>query len=722
MNMPDQGSMAAGKAAEGMLSADLLDLLFQRLSVDIPHETIAQAVDAVAKRSLSASPLERIGQILNFLQRQDMQPAMLGWAKFNRRSLPALVLVSGEWLVAERTPEGAISFIGADKLLRAPDDAELLMAQVLWIRVAKRPAPISSFDTLRSATARMVLGELFAEKRWLWDVLLATIVVNLLAVVTSLYSMQVYDRVVPTFSYSTLWALSVGMLIVMVADWGLKYVRARMLDTVAKAVDQKTSQRLFEHLLNVRLDVRPRSVGTLAAQASGLETVRAFFSSSIVFSLTDLPFVLMFIAFIAVIGGPVAVVYLVLLPLALGIGWLAQLKLRKLSENEMQRSTERQGLLVESIQGGEIIQSIGAGWRFSDTWRAMTRDISAYSVQSKQITSVMSITAGSIGNLAYVMALVVGVQAIEGGALTMGGLIASTILGGRILGPVAQGVQILAQWQHVREALNMVDRVLELEKLRSDDSPLIAPDKRPDELKLEGLRYAYPGAPVVRLDVQNLTFKSGERVLLLGPVGSGKSTLLKVAAGLYRPAEGRVTLGGADIWEMEPQVLVEQVAYLPQDVQLFKGSLRSNLTMVGSVSDARLLEVSAGLGIDRIAADHPRGMEMEISEGGGGLSGGQRQLIGLARTMLAQPAIWLLDEPTASLDNENEARVVEALKRLVRPQDILLIATHRSTLLSLATRVLVMKGGSVIIDDVPERFAAGVQAGRATVSTGEKSS
>lgn len=707
--------------AESMdFSAELLNLLFQRLSVEVPYKAISQAVQAVDARQGSALPIERMGQILNFLQRQDMQPALLGWAKFNRRSLPALVRVSSEWLLAERTPEGAVSFVDSNGAARAPDDTELLQAQVLWLRVAKRQAPVSSFDTMRSATARMVLGELFSEKRWLWDVLIATVVVNLLAVVTSLFSMQVYDRVVPTFSYSTLWALSVGMLIVMVADWALKYVRARMLDTMAKAVDERTSQRLFDHLLNVRLDVRPRSVGTLAAQASGLETVRAFFSSTIVFTVTDLPFALMFIAFIAVVGGPVAVVYLALLPVALGIGWLTQLKLRKLSENEMQRSTERQGLLVESIQGAEIIQSLGAGWRFSDVWRGMTRDISIYSVQSKQITSIMSITAGTIGNLAYVLALVVGVQAIEGGNLTMGGLIASTILGGRILGPVTQGVQILAQWQHVREALSMVDRVLGLEKLRSDDTLLIAPNRRPDGLAFEGLRFAYSGAPLVRLDIPRLVFQAGERVLLLGPVGSGKSTLLRIAAGLYRPTEGRVMLGGADIWEMEPQVLVEQVAYLPQDVQLFKGTLRSNLTMVGSVSDTRLIEVSALLGVDRIAADHPRSMEMEISEGGGGLSGGQRQLIGLARTMLAQPAIWLLDEPTASLDNESEARVVDALKRLIQPEDIVLVATHRSTLLSLATRVIVMKGGSIVVDDLPERFAAATQGVKSAAPVGEK--
>ncbi|MDC7689803.1 ATP-binding cassette domain-containing protein [Vogesella indigofera] len=699
-------------------SAALLSLLFQRLEVEIAREAVEQAVDIVGRRNSASTPVERIGQILNVLQRSDMQPALLGWAKFNRRSLPALVHVSGEWLLAERTAEGAITFVGGDSVARAPDDAELLTAQVLWLRVGRRPAPVTSFDTLKSKTAKMVLGELFADKRWLWDVMVATVVVNLLAVVTSLYSMQVYDRVVPTFSYSTLWALSMGMLIIMVADWTLKYVRSRMLDSVAKAVDIKTSQRLFEHLLNVRIDVRPRSVGSLAAQASGLETVRAFFSSTIVFALTDLPFAFMFIAFIAVIGGPVAAVYLVLLPLALGLGWLTQLRLRKLSENEMQRSTERQGLLVESIQGAEVIQSLGAGWRFADIWRGMTSDMSTYSIQSKKITSVMVISAGSIGNLAYVLAIVVGVQAIEGGHLTMGGLIASTILGGRILGPVSQAVQILAQWQHVREALSMVDRVMELEKIRADDSLLIAPDKRPESVKFESLRFSYPGSPVVRLDLPGLSFKAGERVLLLGPVGSGKSTLLKVAAGLYRPAEGRVTLGGADLWEVEPQVLVEQVAYLPQDVQLFKGTLRSNLTMVGSISDSRMIEVCGLLGVDRIAADHPRSMEMEVSEGGGGLSGGQRQLIGLARTMLAQPTVWLLDEPTASLDTESEARVIHALKQLIKPDDIVLIATHRSTLLSLATRVILMKGGAVVMDDVPERFAAP----RNTASAGEQAS
>jgi ATP-binding cassette subfamily C protein LapB len=381
---------------------------------------------------------------------------------------------------------------------------------------------------------------------------------------------------------------------------------------------------------------------------------------------------------------------------------LAQHRLRQLSRLELKRGTERQGLLVETLQGAETLQSTGAAWRFAEGWRGMTAAMAHYSTQIKLITSTTMSTAASLGSLAYVLVIVIGVTRIEAGALTIGGLMACTILGGRIIGPVTQSVQFLTQWQQVRESLQMVNGLLSLQTMRREDQVLLRPDEAPGQLLLEGVRFAYPNAPVLRINNVSLTFKAGDRVVVLGPIGSGKSTLLKVAAGLYQPSEGRVRLGHADVWELDPQVLSEQVAYLPQDVSLFKGTLRSNLALAGGISDSRLLEVAHLLGIDQIAADSPRSMDLEISEGGQGLSGGQRQLVGLGRMFLARPRVWLLDEPTASLDPETEARVLRAIEQVLRPQDMLVIATHRPRLASIANRVIVMRRGQVAADGAPE--------------------
>ncbi len=485
-------------------------------------------------------------------------------------------------------------------------------------------------------------------------------------------------------------------------DWSLKFLRARILDSVAKQVDLSVSQELFEHVLRLRLDARPRSLGSLAAQMNGLELVRNFFSSSIVFTMTDVPFCLMFIGLIALIGGKVSLVYMILLPVALTLGWLAQSRMRDLARNEVQRGHERHGLLVDTIQGAETIQSTGGGWRFADAWQGISKTIAGYSLKSKLISSTTTTTTGTLGTIAYVSAIVVGVSQIEAGNLTTGGLIACTILGSRVINPISQSVQMLVQWQHVRESLNMVNRLLALEPDRRKDQDLLIPENLPDSLELEGIRFAYPTSPIMRLDIPKLKFAAGERVVILGANGCGKTTLLKVAAGLYKPTEGQVSLGGADLWELDQQVVSEGIGYLPQDVHLFKGTLKSNMALSGGISDDSLLHVAKRLNIDMIAADNPRSMELEISEGGQGLSGGQRQLVGLSRIFLARPRVWLLDEPTASLDNDTENRLIEVIQQQARPTDIILIATHRPRMAALASRVIVMQRGQIVADGKPQ--------------------
>jgi ATP-binding cassette subfamily C protein LapB len=431
--------------------------------------------------------------------------------------------------------------------------------------------------------------------------------------------------------------------------------------------------------------------------------VRQFFSATVVFALVDLPFALMFLGFIGIIGGTVAWVYVLLLPAALVLGVLTQWRLRGLLHSQLSRSNERQGLLVDSIRGAETIRANNAGWRFAREWQDITASINGYGIQQRAISSLSTVTTSSLSTIAYVSAVVVGVWQIEAGLLTMGGLIACSILGGRIIAPVAQSVQYLVQWQHVSQALNMVHQILALKSERRSDQQLLLTDEAPTSVALDGVRFAYEGSPVRQLSVDQLRLESGDRVLLAGPVGSGKSTLLKILAGLYRPSEGRVRLGQADLWETDPLLVSTQIGYLPQSVHLFRGTLRSNLCLTGTASDDRVLQISQQLGIDAIAAGSPQGMDLPISEGGEGLSGGQRQLVALARVLINQPRVWLLDEPTASLDREMEERVWQALEANLQPSDILVVSTHRPLMASrLINRVLIMQQGRVVRDGSPE--------------------
>ncbi|MDM5060386.1 peptidase domain-containing ABC transporter [Aeromonas media] len=693
----------AEQAPQSMAPA-LVKQLLVSLQIPCDSNALQQACAQTAHSSTSPGPAQWLRQVLIQAGLKNLTPVQLPWRRLDQRRLPALVWTGDEWWLVERDAAGRLTLINAAGERRGADDTELQDALVVWLRAPTRRSAEADSVLSGNLATRLVWRELFRERGWLWKVMVATVLVNLLAVGTSIFAMQVYDRVVPTLAYATLTTLVTGMMLIILLDWLLKTTRARILDSLSCAVDKRVSQQVFEHLLHLRLDQQPRSLGTLAAQVGGLDAVRQFFSSGVVFALVDLPFAILFLAFIAIIGGAVGWVYALLLPVALLLGYVTQWRLRALLAQQMLRSNERQGLLVDTIRGAETIRANNAGWRFAQEWQNVTASIDGYSIQQRAVSSFSSVSTGSLSTLAYVAAVVVGVWQIEAGLLTMGGLIACSILGGRVIAPIAQSVQYLAQWQQVRQALQMVHQVLSLARDRRIDQQLLLPDTLPNEVALERVRFAYPESPVCQLDIDRLQFKSGERVLLVGPIGCGKSTLLKMLAGLYGPSEGRVRLGDADLWEIDPQLVASQVGYLPQAVQLFKGTLRSNLALTGVTSDSRLLQITRELGIDGIAASSPQGMDLAISEGGEGLSGGQRQLVALARVLINQPRIWLLDEPTSSLDSESEQRVWAALQEAVQPEDILIVATHRPMAAArLATRVIVMQQGQVVKDGAPDR-------------------
>ena len=709
-----------------------LALLRELLSAAGHEVTLAGLTEAM--RRLPAAflancpPVEWVRALANQAQLKGVSALQLGWRRFDQRRLPALLLLDDGWFIALGPargvePAGQGEDAGVPVLLRDASGQELVCpedqlrdALVLWVR--PRPTAAASDGSAgflaNNPALRLLWQAVFANRSWIMTVALATVVVNLLAVATSLFAMQVYDRVVPTLAYATLTTLVTGMGIATLMDWLLKILRARVLDSLAVSVDKTVSQQVFEHLIYLRLDLQPKSLGTLAAQVGGLESVRQFLTSSVLFGLIDLPFALMFIGFIAVIGGQIAWVYALLLPVAIALGLVTQLRLRDLLKQQISRSNERQGILVDAIRGAESIRAANGGWRFAQDWQHITETIDAYAVQQKAISNTSQVTMGSLSSIAYVAAVVVGVWQIEAGALTMGAMIACSILGGRVIGPVSQGVQYLTQWQSVRQSLDMVNQVLRLERERSEAQTLLVPEELPTQVSLEKVRYSYPDSALKQLNIDQLTIQAGERVLVVGPVGCGKSTLLKVLAGLYRPAEGRVRLGDADLWEIEPQLIASQVGYLPQSVHLFKGSLRSNLAFSGTAGDSRLLKIARDLGVAAIASQSAQGMDLPLSEGGEGLSGGQKQLVALARVVINRPVVWLLDEPTASLDAESEACVWRVLAENLRPQDILVVATHRpQQAMRVANRVLVMNHGEIVHDGTPESILRTVASQKA---------
>ncbi|WP_157264328.1 ATP-binding cassette domain-containing protein [Azohydromonas aeria] len=701
-NQPVSDPAAATDAAPGgtALGAAALQRLLGLLGRAVELEATRHALKATGEPRFGQGreTLRRLDGALNKLGLYGFELAgTLGHA-LQPQHLPALVEHDGRtWVLVEQRGEHVVLDAGDGALLELSRQ-DVAQAAALWLR-PRAGAAAAAADGDEAQPARALLGSALRQRRRLLaEVALASLLTSVLAVATGLFSQQVYDRVVPSFALSTLWAL-VGIVGLLLAfDFVLRVVRARMLDRIACDIDEEVSSEVFRVLGDVRLDARPRAVGTLAAQVGGLEAARAFFTSSVLFTLAEIPFALVFIVVIACIGGPLAWVYVAAAALALVAGLLAQAGVRRLAAQQQAGVHARNGLLVESIAGSETIKALGATWRFAERWRALTRDVSEHARRQRATNALTSSLAVSLSSVSYLAVIVFGVYLIQEGSLTVGGLIAVTMLGGRVVGPISSGIHLLTQGHAAALALRAVNAVLSLPAERDPSVRLLRPQALGAELRLEGLRFNYDEAPVPQLDIGALTLAEGERVVLVGPPGSGKSTLLRVLAGLYRPSAGRVLMGGLDITLVDPDVLRRAVALLPQEVQMFRGTLRENLCLGALVPDQQLLEAVRALGLDGLLSDHPRGLDRPIAEGGSGLSVGQRQLCGVARAMARRPRIWLLDEPSSALDPATEQRMYQALEQVLGERDVLVVATHRPGAASLCRRAIVMQRGRVVAD------------------------
>ena len=532
------------------------------------------------------------------------------------------------------------------------------------------------------------------------EAMLATTVANLLALAASLYSMQVYDRVIPNNSLSTLWVLTIGAILAIGFEVLLKHARAEIVDRACKSIDLELSDGFFGRAIGIRMDRRPPTIGTFAAQIRLFESVRAFLTSTTLFILTDVPFAIFFIAVIASLAGPVALVPLLLLPLSIGTGLVFARPIGRLAQRTTTESMLKNGLLIESIDAIETIKALGAEKSFTGRWHGLTERIAEDELKIRSLSGLSTHLTHAIQSLAYVGLVAAGVMVITTGQLTMGGLIACSIISGRALGPIAQISGLLVQWQHTRTALKGLDAIINspVDGEQAEGMRTVKPQTCRGELRLESVRFAYDGKLAV-LEIDALTIQPGERVAVLGSIGSGKSTLVKLLSGLYQPTSGRVFLDGVDMTQLEPAHLREHMHYLPQDARLFNGSLRDNLVIGGDdPGDDALLAAARATGLDRVVAQHPRGLSLGISEGGQGLSGGQRQITSLTRLLLRPRQVLLIDEPTASIDGPLEEQVANALFASLGESGVAVVVTHKTNILKFMTRIIVMDRGKIVAD------------------------
>lgn len=540
------------------------------------------------------------------------------------------------------------------------------------------------------------------------EVALAALMANLLAISAALFAKQVYDRVVPNDAFDTLWILAGGVALAALLEFILRCLRAHLLDATGKQLDLQLSSRIFEQVMQIRLSAKPGSTGAFSTQVREFESVREFFTSSTTAIISDLPFVLLFLAVIALIGGHVAWVPFVAIWLMVVPGLLVQGRLARLSRHNLREGAVKNGLLLESIENLETVKATRAEGRNQRMWESLSAELAESGIKVRSISSWLSYGAAMVQQLCYVAVVIIGVYQISAGDMTVGDLIACSILAARVISPMAQVAGILARWQHVKVAMEGLDELMN------------APVERPAEIRftrkpglsghylLGDLKQRYDSAAPPVLNIKKLEINAFERIALLGSNGAGKSTLLRLLSGLIEPSSGRLLLDDISLSQIEPADRRSAIGYLPQDIALFYGTLRDNLLLDGSHhTDDELFEALDGVGLGAFVRAHPVGLDMTIA-GSGSVSGGQRQAIGLARLLLQDPRIVLLDEPTSAFDQVNEARVIEYLKDWLQGRT-LIISTHKRTVLSLVERVVVLSAGKVVADGPVAGIVVGKQ-------------
>ena len=555
------------------------------------------------------------------------------------------------------------------------------------------------FELGKSPISQLIIKEILSHKSHLLEIIFGTLLINIIALAVSFYSMQVYDRVVPTGALQTLFVLTSGAILAVVFEIVAKHIRSHLQMHLIDEVDARLARAVYTRFLSIRLDQLPASVGVLASQLRGYESVRTFFTAVGTFMMVDLPFVFIFLWVIWLLAPALSVIPLIFLVIAVSLGMFYQHRLNDTIKQVDKLSHFKVGLMVETVEGAETIKSGHGGWRMLSQWMKVTDASRDQELTMKNINEFSAHLTGFFQQAAYVSMVAFGAYLITKGELTMGGLIACSILSGRVLAPVAAIPAQMMQWASTRVAIDGLDRIWRLESDHHDVEQPVILDNIVGNYRFEDVEYTYDKTRSA-IRIEHLQIKAGEKIAIIGPVGSGKTTLLRLLSGMYKPAKGKITLQDVDITQLSKPVLAEHVGYLQQDGRLFAGTLRENLIlgMLDPVDDV-ILQAAELTGLkEALLQTHPKGLQLEINEGGTGLSGGQKQLVNLTRIFLRKPTIWLLDEPTASMDQNLQNKVIHALNNTLRAEDTMVVVTHKTELLQLVSRIIVVVNSKVVMD------------------------
>ncbi|NNF98690.1 MAG: type I secretion system permease/ATPase [Desulfobacteraceae bacterium] len=551
--------------------------------------------------------------------------------------------------------------------------------------------------------------KLLNAKRWFWGnilrffpiythVILASVVVNMLAIASPLFVMNVYDRVVPNNALDTLWILAVGVMIAYGFDFLLKNLRGYFVDVAGKNADVLIASKLMQQVMGMQTEHKPESTGSLANNLREFESLRDFFSSSTLLSIVDMPFLFIFILIIYFIGGPLCIIPIIAVPLVILVGLVMQYPFQRFIEDGFKESTQKNALLVEIINGLETIKSSLAEGPMQRRWEKIIGMSAVSSSRAKALANFSITFTQFVTQLVSVGIIIFGVYRISLGELTMGGLIACNILLGRAMAPLGAVAAVLTRFQQSRMALKSLDLLMQIPNERPDGKEFIRHENLESTITFSQVTFQYPNAETLALNNITSHIGQGEKVGIIGRVGSGKSTIGRLCQGLYHPQQGAAKVGGVDIRQLDIADLRRKIGYVAQDNYLFYGSIKDNITLGLPYADDRsILDAAVTAGVMDFLRLNPAGFGLQVGERGMNLSGGQRQAITIARALLQDPDILILDEPTSSMDNSTENLFRQRLQEKIKDKTLVLI-THRFSMLSLVDRLIVMDGGRILVD------------------------
>lgn len=678
----------------------------------------------VSRASLSAGlPLKQQRLTLDLLPRAAARAGLQ--ARLLRRdlndiaalNLPVLLLLNnGRCAILRRwSDEGGALILpseaeGGEQWVSREELAENYSGQALFAR------PRHELEDLRSPLIPRVdawFRDTLKLSRWLYsDAILASLCINVLGLMVPLFVMQTYDRVVPNQATSTLWVLSIGLLIGTVFELVLRMVRAHLLDQAGKKTDIILSATLFERITGMAMKARPVTIGGFAQSIHDFQGLREFLTAVTLTSMIDLPFAVLMLVVIGLLGGWLVVIPMLAFPITVLFALLIQMRLRDTVQRSLTLGAERQALLIETLGGLETLKACSAESERQHKWETTHGALTRLDSHARNLSALATNGTLFIQQLSGMATIVAGVYSIIAGNLSVGALVASYMLGARVLAPLGQIAGLITRYQQAQLTMKSTDALMALPQERDAKQRPLERTQLQGALEVNQVTFRYGGQSSPALSTISFSMKPGERIGIIGRSGSGKSTLARLVMGFYAPEEGQLLLDGLDLRQLDVADLRQQIGYVAHDLPLLAGSLRDNLTLGARyISDARMLEVAEMTGVSELARQHPQGFDRPVGERGQLLSGGQRQAVLLARALLLDPPIMLLDEPTSAMDNSSEDALRHRLHGWMQGKTLLLV-THRASMLSLVDRLVVLDNGTIVADGPKDTVLEALRKGR----------